>query len=148
MFHKYFLLLLILLSFLLGAVCMVWSWQVYHSPEVVIAWKTASELDTVGFNVYRSDTPNGAYTQINPQLIPASLDPLTGGEYTYTDRDVTKGKVYYYQLEDIDMNGGVSQHGPLEVKAGPGTVGWEFLLAVIFWVIGIFGVFIYKNPRR
>ena len=36
---------------------------------VVIRWVTQSELDNAGFNILRSDSRNGEFKQVNPDLI-------------------------------------------------------------------------------
>ena len=51
-------------------------------PAVTVEWSTASELNTAGFNVLRSDTPAGPFARLNREIIPASPDPLVGGEST------------------------------------------------------------------
>ena len=96
---------------------------------VIVEWTTASEVDTAGFNLYRSEDPDGPFTRINDHLIPASPDPLLGGSYAFTDTDVVAGHTYYYQLEDVEIDGTATRHGPIEVKAvGDGRT--EGLLAI------------------
>lgn len=87
---------------------------------VTVEWSTASELDTAGFNLYRGDTVDGPFTQINTDLIPASPDPLIGGSYTFTDTNVSAGHTYYYQLEDVDTNGQTTPQGTVQVTASGG----------------------------
>jgi len=87
------------------------------TSRVIVEWTTASEINTSGFNLYRSEQADGPYVKINAQLIPASTDPLVGGKYRYEDTNVTPGRTYYYQLEDIEMNGASTRHGPIVVTA-------------------------------
>ncbi len=105
---------------------------------VVVEWSTASELDTAGFNLYRAQSPDGPFIQINTNLIPASPDPLVGGSYKYEDQQADAGKVYYYQLEDVEYNGSVSRFGPIEVKAASAGKA-EAVLAVVFAIVGMLG---------
>jgi hypothetical protein len=108
---------------------------------VTIEWSTASELNTAGFYLYRSASPDGPYTRVNDNLIPASPDPLVGGSYVFTDTGVTAGHTYYYQLEDVETSGQAARHGPLEVKAersdtAAGLVALVFLgAAIIGWTL-------------
>jgi hypothetical protein len=68
-----------------------------HGASVVIVeWTTESEVDTAGFNLYRSESLEGPYIKINPELIPSSPDPILGGHYVYTDTNVVAGQTYYY----------------------------------------------------
>jgi hypothetical protein len=111
---------------------------------VVVEWSTASELDTAGFNLYRSQSPEGPFTQINTDLIPASPDPLTGGSYKYEDRQAKAGLVYYYQLEGVEYNGNNSRFGPIEVKATSAGKA-EGILAATFVIVGVVGFIILKR---
>jgi hypothetical protein len=121
---------LLALALALPGLYFAWrAWQTWAAPVVVIEWSTASELDTVGYNLYRSQSPQGPFDRINPELIPGSADPLTGGQYTYADRAVQAGTIYYYELEDIDSGGFSSRHGPIEGRAER-TLGVEAVLAL------------------
>ena len=81
--------------------------------EVVVIWVTASEIDNVGFNVYRSESEVGGYVQLNPSIILAEGDSTQGEIYEYVDEDVKNRKTYYYMLEDIDLYGTSTFHGPI-----------------------------------
>jgi hypothetical protein len=80
--------------------------------RVLVAWSTAQEVDNLGFNLYRSPSPNGPFTRLNEALIPASLS-VRGRSYTFTDSNVTRGNLYYYELDDIDIYGVKTMHGPV-----------------------------------
>lgn len=105
---------------------------------VQIEWSTASELDTVGFNVYRADTPDGSLQKVNENLIPASSDPQAGGDYSFIDSGVIPGKQYYYYLEDVNAMGNVGRHGPQEVTAQGGGMA-ELALAVLMLAVAVLG---------
>ena len=94
---------------------------------VTLVWATESEIDNAGFNVYRSETKNGEYIKINNSLIPTQGSSTQGASYDFTDNNVQNRKTYYYKLEDIDLNGTSTMHGP--VSATPR------------WFLGIFGIF-------
>ena len=108
--------------------------------RIMLSWTTASEVNTAGFNLYRSERPEGPYTRINSQLIPASADQLIGDKYVYQDNNVSPGKTYYYQLEDVEYNGVSVQHPAISITAasapGLGAIdgamgpGWGALAAV------------------
>ncbi|MBI5651852.1 MAG: hypothetical protein HZC40_15660 [Chloroflexi bacterium] len=87
------------------------------SARVVMSWTTASEINTAGFNIYRSERADGPYTRINPQLIPAKNDLIAGGTYTYTDDKTQATQTYYYQLEDVELNGTSARHTPIAVNS-------------------------------
>jgi hypothetical protein len=85
--------------------------------KALIAWQTETEIDNAGFNIYRAETENGAYTKINETLIPARGSAAQGAVYTVTDATARTWKNYYYKLEDIDQSGSSTMHGP--VRATP-----------------------------
>jgi hypothetical protein len=119
--------LIIGLLVLATLVCGYWARTVPTAATVIVEWSTASELDTAGFNLYRSDSPDGPFTCINEHLIPAFPDPLVGGSYAFTDTNVIAGRTYYYQLEDVETGGATTRHGPIAAKAEAG--GKAILLA-------------------
>ena len=82
---------------------------------VLLEWATETELDNEGFNLWRSEEKNGRYVRINSYFIPSQGEAGLGAEYSYTDYDVTNGVMYYYKLEDIDINGKSLFHGPISV---------------------------------
>jgi hypothetical protein len=84
---------------------------------VVVEWTTVSEINTAGFNLYRSESPEGPYTKINAQLIPTSSDPIIGSKYVYKDTATVSGRTYYYQLEDVEFSGASVRHGPIVITA-------------------------------
>jgi len=81
---------------------------------VLLTWETGTEIDNVGFYLYRGKGPEGPFERVNEQLIPATGDPLTGGEYTFLDTRAPSGNIYYV-LEDLDANGTRTSHGPIPV---------------------------------
>jgi hypothetical protein len=86
--------------------------------SLTIVWTTESELDIIGFNLYRSDTADGEFEKINEELIPPATDPFVGGEHTYVDETVTRGQTYYYQLETVGRNGNTTRSETKELIAG------------------------------
>ena len=107
-------------------------------PAVTVEWSTASELNTAGFNVLRGESESGPFTRLNPEVIPASPDPLVGGSYVYTDTNVTPGRTYYYQLEEVESGGGTVPQGTVVVTAQPGTEP-ILIIAALLWI---------ERPRR
>jgi hypothetical protein len=80
---------------------------------ITIEWTTASEIDNAGFNLYRglkADGPNG---KVNEEFIVACGDEIKGATYAIRDEDVTHGLTYYYWLEDADLHGKCTMHGPV-----------------------------------
>lgn len=85
-----------------------------QGEAILVTWETASELDNVGFNLYRSMAAAGPYTQRNATLIPPQFPgEVMGGYYEWLDTDVQPGVTYFYKLEDIDVKGVSAFHGPI-----------------------------------
>ncbi len=115
------------------------------TTQIVLTWKTASEIRTAGFNLYRSMRAEGPYTRINAQLIPASNDLLTGGTYQYVDQDIQSDQTWYYQLEDVEFNGPSVRHSPINVAslAPPfGFPAWLITATGIGVIAGVVGILV------
>jgi hypothetical protein len=81
---------------------------------ILLEWETTAELETLGFNLYRSGQPDGVYEKLNAALIPTQNPGATfGATYIWLDTDVQLGMTYYYKLEDIDIRGNVTLTGPV-----------------------------------
>jgi len=88
------------------------------TDHVTLAWETGTEVDNAGFNLWRSEAADGPYAKINDTLIPAEGDAVSGASYTYVDADVVAGVTYYYKLEDVDIHGVSTFHGPVSARPG------------------------------
>ena len=105
-------------------------------PKIEIEWETETEINTAGFNIYRSDSAEGEFVRINPQIIPSQSDAVSGATYLYTDKNVERGKTYYYQLEDIEYDNSTQQHDILtgQVEA---LNWWTIPLTLVSGIIGV-----------
>ena len=81
--------------------------------SVELAWETGSELDNLGFNLYRADSASGPWQQLTGSLIPGLGSSPEGARYRYVDASVTNGATYYYGLEDVETTGVTERHGPV-----------------------------------
>ncbi len=90
--------------------------------RIVVAWETATEMDNTGFNLYRSGDAAGPLTLL--AFVPSQGPGSTMGfVYGYEDLDVQPGQTYWYTLEDVDLHGATTQHGPISVDfVGPTVV--------------------------
>jgi hypothetical protein len=94
------------------------------SSTVEVRWSTESEIENAGFNIYRAESKNGEYTKINNFFIPAKGSTTQGASYEFIDTNVRNRKTYWYKLEDTDLNGISTMHGP--VSATPRLI-YEFV---------------------
>ena len=78
--------------------------------KILLTWSTASEVDSMGFNILRGLSPNGPFERINEWVVRSKGTPTRGMTYTYEDTDIKKGITYYYRLENIDFAGRITAH--------------------------------------
>ena len=77
-----------------------------ETGEVVIHWKTASELNNAGFNILRSETRDGDFILINLKgLIPGHGTSSELHTYSHTDTTAKPNTIYYYRIEDVALDG-------------------------------------------
>jgi hypothetical protein len=81
--------------------------------EVAINWSTGTELNNAGFNLYRSETPAAPSVKINPKMLAAVAEAVSGADYSFTD--APGYGTFYYWLEDVELSGRTMLHGPISV---------------------------------
>jgi hypothetical protein len=83
--------------------------------SIVLSWETASEIDNLGFNLYRAESADGPWTRLNANLIPSQVAPGSpvGAAYTYEDSVPQRGIPYFYRLESVDVYGHATSYGPV-----------------------------------
>jgi len=83
--------------------------------QVLLRWETITEVDNLGFNVYRGPSAEGPWTKLNDTLIPTQVPPGSpiGATYEWLDETVDSNVENYYMLEDVDLSGITTQHGPV-----------------------------------
>jgi hypothetical protein len=86
------------------------------ADTVSIYWTTASEIHTIGFNIYYADSFDGEYIRANESIIAAEGSAVTGADYEYAHEltEHSKSVTLYYILEEIDSAGNASWHGPVK----------------------------------
>ena len=73
--------------------------------QAVITWETQSELNNAGFFIKRSQQRNGQFVVVNPTMIAGAGTTSEKQSYTYTDTTAKPNIVYYYQIEDVSLDG-------------------------------------------
>ena len=73
--------------------------------QVVITWSTQSELNNAGFFIKRSQQKDGEFQVINATMIAGAGTTSEKQFYTYTDTTAQPNVVYYYQIEDVSLDG-------------------------------------------
>ena len=72
---------------------------------VVVKWTTESEVDNAGFNILRSETKNGEFKVVNPQLIQGAGTTSERHTYTWKDTAAQPNVAYYYRIKDVSHAG-------------------------------------------
>ncbi len=91
--------------------------------SVTLAWQTASELDNLGFHLYRALAESGPWTRLDASLIPGLGSSATGQDYSYRDAGLLNGTRYFYRLEDVDATSHATSHGPVSAVPAAGAAG-------------------------
>ena len=101
-----------------------------NTGAVVITWSTQSELNNAGFFIKRSQQRDGGFQIINATMIPGAGTTSEKQFYTYEDITAQPNVVYYYQIEDVSLDGnrqtltrGIRLKGYVGA-AGKATVLW------------------------
>lgn len=108
------------LVILFGIGLVVYGVGVYISPQITIEWKTANELNTLGFYILRGQEAGDTLIRLNEAPIMPTGSPLDGGSYEFVDTDVEIGRIYIYYIEDVDASGNQTIHGPIQTEANRG----------------------------
>ena len=72
---------------------------------VVITWSTQSELNNAGFFIKRSQQQNSQFVVVNPTMVAGAGTTAEKQSYTYTDATADPNVIYYYQIEDVSLDG-------------------------------------------
>lgn len=100
-----------------------------HSSETgtMLEWKTGDEINNLGFNIYRDD--GKVRSVVNHQLIAGSalttgVGSRVGHSYSWVDRGSVRcascSQITYW-LEDLDLNGVSTWHGPFVASRSDGV---------------------------
>jgi len=100
-----------------------------QKSAVVLEWETVSEINIIGFNVFRgtSDTLSDS-VKINTDTIAAKHLGSPGGDtYTFEDDGVDEGQTYYYWIEILTNDSSDQTVGPESATIPEGAWFYYFL---------------------
>lgn len=91
--------------------------------SVSVEWVTASETDHAGYHIYHSGSEAGSFALVNNAIIAATGIQGQGASYSLLDQSTSVG-THWYRLEDVDIHGIRTSHGPISVEVrAPSAVG-------------------------
>jgi hypothetical protein len=97
--------------------------NVIRDNDVEVAWKTVSETNNYGFEIYRRRGESGDWTKIG--FLQGHGTTLAPQSYSYIDRSLSFGK-YNYRIKQIDLDGQSKDYPAMEVTVGTAD---KFVLA-------------------
>jgi hypothetical protein len=118
--------------------------QLSAPTPIRIDWETETEINTAGFNIYRSEAIDGEYVLLNDVLIPSNGNAVSGAQYSFTDENVVAGRTYFYRLEDVELDNTREQQAPIEFTA-PLVSWWVPIVAALSILCGL--ILIVKGLR-
>jgi hypothetical protein len=101
--------------------------------QVLLEWKTASEVNNFGFHIERS-LDEFSFERITQEVIPGAGNSATENTYAYMDISVVNETTYYYNLISVDMDGLEEVANESPVSATPLTAPPEARVPIDFFL--------------
>ena len=102
---------------------------------IEVTWSTTSETEVLGFDLYRSESIEGAPVKLNETMLPAQHtgSPL-GADYAFLDESAAGGVTYYYWLDLIEVSGATERHGPVATRLPDEPGGFRIYLPLTIYL--------------
>lgn len=93
------------------------SFTAFVSPQnfVRLDWITQSETGVMGYYIYRNTSDDLSTASLISPLITAT-NTAQVASYSYTDSEIPGNNLYYYWLQNLDLDGVREFHGPVTVN--------------------------------
>lgn len=82
-----------------------------------VRWTTASEVESFGFDIYRSASEDGPFERVTSEPIPGAGTTDEPQSYVWVDDTIEPRKSYYYYVESISMSGVRQRFTPIAKTA-------------------------------
>ena len=104
-----------------------------QGSAVNIVWSTSSEVDSLGFTLYRgADGQRSSATRITPTLIPATGQAGQGAAYTWRDTAAPDDERLSYWLVETERSGATNEYGPVRAqRSAPSGAGTRLYLPLV-----------------
>lgn len=73
--------------------------------RVFIRWRTESQQENYGFNIFRATAAGGPWTKVNHEIIGGEGSTNIPKDYCYEDKPLPRGGVFFYKIQSISMTG-------------------------------------------
>ena len=70
---------------------------------LMLKWRTESEVNNIGFNLYRSESQDGPFLKIG--WMDGAVNSAVPRDYHFIDKTAQAGRTYFYYIEDVDVEG-------------------------------------------
>ena len=80
------------------------------SKGIAVRWRTATEAELLGFQVYRSRGPS--WRAVTHSMI-AAKGSISGTSYRFLDRGAKRGVAYRYRIKALNRDGTTAWFGPV-----------------------------------
>ncbi|MDY0325141.1 MAG: FlgD immunoglobulin-like domain containing protein [Candidatus Cloacimonadaceae bacterium] len=87
----------------------------YSFNHVKLQWVTQSETNVSGFRIYRNTEDLLETAEMLDLFIPAT-NTSQMKVYIATDKEIFEEGIYYFWLENVDLNGESDFHGPIHIN--------------------------------
>ena len=89
--------------------------------EIVIRWATESELNNAGFNILRSEKRDDEFTKVHFEAGQGTTSERN--TYEWRDTSAKPNVVYYYQIQDVSLDGEVTTLRTTHLRGNVTAVG-------------------------
>ena len=93
-----------------------------ENGQTVVEWTTDTEINTVGFYLFRLDSATGEYLRINNSILPAVITSQHGGRYRLIDKGAPSVRTLTYVLIEVEGRGARNAYGPFTMTQGTGDI--------------------------
>ena len=84
--------------------------------HILVTWETVSELSNSGFNLYRGESDDWDSATLLSHVPSQTPGSAQGFAYSFADANVQPEQTVWYWLEDIDLSGTATLHGPVSAR--------------------------------
>ncbi|GBE26607.1 hypothetical protein BMS3Bbin03_00522 [bacterium BMS3Bbin03] len=77
----------------------------FYDQGIILKWKTQSEVNILGFNLYRALSDSTDFMKVNNSIIRSRGNSTIINKYSYMDMVIPMENKYFYRIEVVELNG-------------------------------------------